>query len=322
MKQNTMSLPRTKGFKSKAATDIPPLLGKVILVTGGSTGLGRQSVIELAQRKPSLIWLTARSSERAKTAAEEIQRVVPDVPIKPLALDLASCRSVKTAAKTFCDSCDRLDILLLNAGTMSYTPGMTEDGYEVHFGTNYLGHALLTKLLLPTLLSTAQADPDSDVRIIFVSSAVHKQAPAGGIQFDNLKSKATNLDAMARYGQSKLAVILFAKELARQYPQVKIASVHPGAVKTPLSASVSSKNLLLRCLMIVGRLFMSSVEDGVKNQLWAATSGAVISGEYYEPIGVSGKAGKYVKDAVLANKLWEWTEKEIEGYRMRLVEAQ
>ncbi|KAK7211711.1 hypothetical protein V2G26_018889 [Clonostachys chloroleuca] len=82
---------------------------------------------------------------------------------------------------------------------MSYTPGMTEDSFEVHFGINYVGHALLTKLLLPTLLNTAQTDPDSDVRIIFVSSAVHKQAPVGGIQFDNLKSKGINPDAMARY---------------------------------------------------------------------------------------------------------------------------
>lgn len=136
--------------------------------------------------------------------AEEIQTVVPNIPIKRLALDLASCQSVKTAAQTFCDSCDRLDILLLNAGTMSYTPGMTEDSFEVHFGINYVGHALLTKLLLPTLLNTTQTDPDSDVRIIFVSSAVHKQAPVGGIQFDNLKSKGINPDAMARYGQSKL----------------------------------------------------------------------------------------------------------------------
>lgn len=73
---------------------------------------------------------------------------------------------------------------------------------------------------------------------------------------------------------------------------MKVASVHPGAVRTPRSDSVSSKSFLLRCLMTVGRLFMSSVEDGVKNQLWAATSDAVISGKYYEPIGVSGKAGK------------------------------
>ncbi|CAG9956895.1 unnamed protein product [Clonostachys rosea f. rosea IK726] len=322
MKYNAMSFSGSKGIEFNTATDIPPLLGKVILVTGGNSGLGRQSVIELAQRKPSLFWLAARSLERARTAVEEIQTVVPNIPIKPLGLDLASCRSVKAAAQTFCDSSGRLDLLLLNAGAMSYTPGMTEDGYEVHFGTNYVGHALLTKLLLPTLLNTAQTYPDSDVRIIFVSSAVHKQAPVGGIQFDSLKSKAPNLDAMARYGQSKLADILFAKELARWYPQVKIASVHPGAVGTPLSASVSSKSFLLRCLMTVGRLFMSSVEDGAKNQLWAATSDAVTSGEYYEPIGVSGKAAKYVNNEVLTNKLWDWTEEEIEGCRMRLDESQ
>ncbi|KAF4980793.1 hypothetical protein FDECE_17802, partial [Fusarium decemcellulare] len=267
-----LSLFTSQGINFNPATDIPSFTGRVVLITGGNSGLGKESVLMLAEQGPLQVWLAARSWEKAQIATDEIQNLVPGVSIKPLELDLASLESVKNAARAVCEAAERLDLILLNAGTMSYAPGLTKDGYEIHFGTNYMGHALLTKLLLPLMLKTAVSRRGSDVRAVFVSSAVHKQAPEGGIQFDKLKSQADGVPANRKYGQSKLATVLFARELAKRHPLLKFASIHPGAVDTPLAASVTKENFWMRVLMTVARPFMSSVEDGAKNQLWAATS--------------------------------------------------
>ncbi|KAL6401172.1 hypothetical protein AUP68_16898 [Ilyonectria robusta] len=297
--------------------DIPPLTGKVILVTGGNSGLGKQSILELAKHRPSQIWLAARSADKANEAVAEIKKEVVDVSIKALQLDLASLSSVRNAANVFCQESGRLDILLLNAGIMAHPAALTEDGYEIQFGTNHVGHALLTKLLMPVLLLTAQEQPDSDVRVVVLSSGGHAYAPVGGIQFDTLKSKAENMAGLTRYGQSKLAGIFFAQELARRYPQFTAVSVHPGLVNTNLANKMERENLLLG---IVAKEVMpiagSNAKEGARNQLWAATASGVESGEYYEPVGVAGKGSKYTKDHELAKRLWEWTENELKEYEV------
>ncbi|KAL5610534.1 hypothetical protein FOBRF1_006651 [Fusarium oxysporum] len=299
------------------AKDIPSLSGKVILVTGGNIGLGKQSILELVQHNPSQIWLAARNLAKAESAVADIRRVVPGAPIQLLELDLASLESVKKAAATFSRSAARLDILMLNAGIMATPPGVTKDGYEIQFGTNHVGHALLTKLLLPILLKSA-GDANADVRVVVLASKLHTMAPDGGIQFDTLGKQAEDMDTWARYGQSKLANILFARELAKRYPQLNVVSVHPGLVDTNLSSSWLDSTVLLRgirpILMLVSKMFIKSVEDGVKNQLWASFAKPIAAGEYYEPVGVIGKASSCAKDDELAKKLWKWTEMQLEGH--------
>jgi NAD(P)-dependent dehydrogenase (short-subunit alcohol dehydrogenase family) len=181
----------------------------VILVTGGNLGLGKQCVLEYARHNPAQIWLAARNVEKAKAAVEEIQKQLPKpAPIKLLELDLSSLQSVKDAASTFLAESDRLHILMLNTGIMAAPPGLRKDGYELQFGTNYIGHALLAKLVLSTLEKKAKLS-DADVRIIMLSSHGHMYAPKPeGIRFDTVQTKADEIGAYGRYGQSNLAIIL------------------------------------------------------------------------------------------------------------------
>lgn len=311
----------SKSVPFKPERDIPPLDGKVILVTGGNIGLGKQSVLEFARHQPALIWLGARNLDRARATEEEIKQQVANAPpIKVLELDLASLASVEKAARRVNAESDRLDILMLNAGVMGMSPGLTGDGYEVQFGTNHVGHALLAKLLLPVLEKTA-ALPDADVRIVALSSGGHRHAPSEGIRFNSLKTDGaslgtTSIGAFARYGQSKLANILWARQMAALHPKFTVAAVHPGVVHTNLVAGTTAIPGVVRSLVnAVSSLLFTSVEVGVKNQLWASVAGDVKSGEYYEPVGVAGSGSANAKNGELAERLWEWTEKELDGYK-------
>ncbi|KAH6984286.1 hypothetical protein BKA56DRAFT_614035 [Ilyonectria sp. MPI-CAGE-AT-0026] len=132
--------------------DIPNLSGKVILVTGGNNGLGKETVLQLSKHEPAHIFLAARSEAKALPAIEEMCKAVPDAaPITFIPLDLASFDSIKQAAASFKAQSSQLHVLINNAGIMGTPAGTTKEGYEVQFGTNYVGHALLTKLLLPML---------------------------------------------------------------------------------------------------------------------------------------------------------------------------
>ncbi|CAI6089580.1 unnamed protein product [Clonostachys chloroleuca] len=170
------------------ATDIPDLSGRVILVTGGNTGLGKQYSLELCRHNPAQVWLVARNLDKAQAAVAEIQSQVPGAPIEILEIDLSSLSSVEKAAREFQQRCDGLDILMLNAGIIMAPLGKTQDGYEVHFGTNYMGHALLTKLLLPTIEKTIATRESPDARILIVSSSGYKLAPKEGIAYESVKT--------------------------------------------------------------------------------------------------------------------------------------
>ncbi|KAJ1323651.1 retinol dehydrogenase 12 [Microdochium nivale] len=302
------------GSKSVAfnpKTDIPSLKDKVILVTGGSSGLGTQSVLEFARHEPKEIWLGARNATKAQAAIDDIKAQVPNATIKFVEMELSSFASIRTAAKTVLESTDRLDILLLNAGIMAGPPGVTEDGYEIQFGTNHMGHALLTKLLKPLLLKTAEQH--GGARVVVLSSAGHKYTPSGGIDFSTLKTPGNTLNAWQRYGQSKLSNVLFAKELARRHPQITTASLHPGVIKTNLSSTAKSDSWLMSVLVPLTSSFITNVEVGAWGQLWASISKDVVSGTYYVPVGVTGAGSSTTNNAELAKKLWDWTEKELEG---------
>lgn len=178
---------------------------------------------------------------KADAAIAEIKKVAPNADITYLELDLASLNSVVKAADISKGSSDRLDVLMNNAGIMATPPGLTKEGYEIQLGTNHVGHALLTKLLLPTMERTAEK-PETDVRIVNLTSAGHQLAPKGGLVLKDDSTIMDHYSTWTRYGQSKLANILFTRQLAKRYPKIRSVAIHPGSVATNLSTPFTTEN--------------------------------------------------------------------------------
>lgn len=292
---------------------IGDLSDKVILVTGGNTGIGKETILQLAKHNPAKLYLAARTESKARDAISSIKNALSKpVDIEYLPLDLTSLRSVREAADAVIASTSRLDILILNAGIMAVPPGKTDSGHDIQLGTNHIGHFLLTKLLLPLLEKTAQL-PGSDVRIISVSSEAHNMAPS----IDTITSTEKLIAAgpWVRYGASKAANILFAAELARRCPAFKSVSLHPGMIKTDLYLSNQNVNYLLKYgLALFGPLIFRGVPEGALNQLWAAAGAKreeLIDGAYYTPVGKSHPGNKFAIDQASGKKLWNWTEAEL-----------
>lgn len=276
----------------------------------GNAGLGKEAIFQLAQHNPSRIYLGARNATKAQDAIASIQEGLSSpVDIRHIPLDLASFKSIRAAAEKFNSDCDRLDILMLNAGTMGNPPTTTEEGFEVQVGTNHIGHFLFTKLLLPTLQRTV-ATPASDVRVVTLSSVGHSAAPS----FEVMTSTQALLDGSTwtRYGASKAANILFAAELARRYPEILSVAVHPGAVSSDLYAHASASSAIMKYGLAASSLAFRNVKSGALNQLWAAGEKRELltNGAYYVPVGAQAST-QYATDADLGKKLWEWTEAQI-----------
>ncbi|KAL2823276.1 hypothetical protein BDW59DRAFT_180743 [Aspergillus cavernicola] len=295
--------------------DIPDLLGKTILVTGGNNGLGKESVKQLVKHHPTKIYMGARSIKKAEEAIQDIQREVPSAQILFLEIDLASFSSIKTAADAFVSDNERLDILINNAGVFASPPGLTKDGYEIQFGTNYMGSALFTRLLLPVLETTARI-PGNDVRIVNISSEIYRSAPTGGILLDQVKTPMEKIGTMARYGQSKLANIYFTKSYAKRYPHIKSVALHPGLVQTNIRGDMSANQILSFIFGLVTRVAAVDIPTGTLNQLWASTANTeeVKSGAYYIPFFKEVNKPGVLSDEARAEELWEWTEREFEQH--------
>ncbi|KAJ5154243.1 uncharacterized protein N7500_009682 [Penicillium coprophilum] len=292
--------------------DIPNLTGKVILITGGNAGLGKETVLQLSKHNPKKIFLGARSKAKAEEAIKSIKSAVPNnVEISWVLLDLMSGKSVKNAAEQVNAQSSRLDILILNAGVMALPPGTTELGHEIQLGTNHTGHFYLTKLLLPILLKTAD-EPDSDVRVVSLASVGHNFSPPFENILDQEKLKKAN--TIARYGVSKAANILFAAELSRRYPSITSVAVHPGIILTNLYDAVSSHSPLAALGSKFLRLSGSTVRQGAFNSLWAAAGARkeeLYNGGYYVPVGILKRRNKWACNKDMAKRLWEWTELEL-----------
>jgi NAD(P)-dependent dehydrogenase (short-subunit alcohol dehydrogenase family) len=269
--------------------------------------------LRLAKHNPSAIFLCSRDAAKGENAIKEIEAIHPSGRIKLLELDLASLKSISKAAESFTSQSNRLDLLINNAGVMG-VEGVTEDGYEIQLGTNHLGHALFTKLLLPTMLKTAE-QKDADVRIVNLSSGAHSRCPAPGFTTEDLELK--NVGPMARYSRSKLANILFARQMAKRYPQITSVAIHPGVIKTDLFNSMFTSNRIVGTLSnTFGWAVYKTVEEGAKNSLWTATAPKtqVKSGQYYLPIGVLNEGSAYSRDEKMAESLWDWTQAELKKH--------
>jgi NAD(P)-dependent dehydrogenase (short-subunit alcohol dehydrogenase family) len=300
--------------KFNPETDIPRLDGKVILITGGNSGLGLESARQLLKQNPAKIFLACRSKAKFDQAVSELQKEGSKTDaVCFLALDLASFSSIKSAAKEFQASSTRLDILVNNAGIMMTPEGLTKEGYEIQIGTNHMGHAFLTHLLLPTLAETTKVS--SDIRIIFLASAGETMAPKDPYKFDQFKTTMPNIGTIARYGISKLANIHYAAALAQQHRNMKIISVHPGIVRTNLNGPAIESSLILGTMACLSNLLVAvDASKGALNQLWAMTDPKAESGVFHYPVGVKGKGSKLSQDKSLQEKLWEWTQAEIQQH--------
>ncbi|KAK4184667.1 hypothetical protein QBC35DRAFT_525400 [Podospora australis] len=306
------------------AKDIPDLSGKVILVTGGTTGIGATTIIELARHNPSHLIFTGRNADSAKatiasatSAASSSGHETPKLTFLPC--DLTDLSSVASACNSLLPTLSRLDVVVLNAGIMAIPAAVSKDGYEIQFATNHLGQAFLLRKSLPLLLSTAESSPSSDVRVLILTSVAADFTPSDGITFSALKSEQRSKlgGRWMRYGQSKLANLLYAKEIAKRFgPKgIKAVAVHPGVVETGLVTKMGLGDKLLIYLPNVGR--MLTPEQGAWNTLWAIATerGKVEDGGFYTPVGKKGVlAEKWTKDGELGGRLWDWTEGELKRW--------
>jgi NAD(P)-dependent dehydrogenase (short-subunit alcohol dehydrogenase family) len=305
-----------------ATKEIPDLSGKIILITGGTAGLGYETAVSFAAHNPGHIFFTGRSQPSADKLIKEVNSKYPSVPITFVKCDLASLDSVRDAAKDVVSKTDRLDIVMANAGVMALGSALTKDGYEIQFGTNHVGQALLVKLLTPLLESTAKQH--GDVRVVWNTSLGHQGHPPGGIIFDKLKTTQKDiffiLGNWIRYGQSKLANLLYAREYAKHHPSITSVSIHPGISATGLVTSLGFFDRWFVYITTIGQRI--TPEQCSWNQQWAATAPLgkgnreVETGTYYEPVGIKGKLVTQAANDELAEKLWEWTQKELEGYTL------
>lgn len=295
------------------AKDIPDLTDKVILITGGNTGLGKETILQLARHSPAKIYLAARSASKATEAINSLNnQLTVSVPIVHLPLDLSSLASVRTAATTVLSTTDRLDLVILNAGIMATPAALSPDGFDTQLATNHLGHFYLTLLLLPLLTSTAPSP-----RVISLSSEAYNLGPSSvsGITSPTLPQQSP----WHRYGASKAANILFASELARRYPSLLSVSVHPGIIMTDLHTPGQKTFSAVGWFMkLAAPIISQDVAHGVYNTLWAASSkvgegaGEVKSGGYYTPVGRRQAGNKWAGNKEAGRGLWEWSVEVIE----------
>lgn len=258
--------------------DVPEQVGRTIVVTGASAGIGFQAARVLASRGARVV-LACRDTGRARQAAERIRAMAGSASLAVVPLDLASLASVRDAAAQIRASCPRLDVLINNAGVMEPPYQRTEDGFELTFATNHLGHFALTGLVLGRLLAT----PGS--RIVNMSSVGHLE---GVMDFADLQGERGYQPAAA-YHQSKLANLLFTYELSRRLRDAGVGTsalaAHPGVVYTGLFRTRPKLEQLLMspALRVINFWAVQDVRMGVLPMLRAATDPTARSGEYYGP---------------------------------------
>ena len=300
------------------ADRIPPQRGRRVLITGGNSGIGYETALELARRGAEVV-LPARSLEKSRDAIERIRQQIPNSKLHAAILDLASLSSVRSFAAEFSTMFPResLDLLINNAGVMAVpTRELTVDGFERQFATNYLGPFLLTALLYQQLKQQVGS------RIVIVSSSASNQ---GKIRFDNLQSEQSYSPMWGAYAQSKLADSVFAVELQRRLiasgSPVIATAAHPGYAITNLQTSgpgADGGSFVLRWAMrLLKPIASQDAAHGALPTLFAATAPEAEPGGYYGPDRIMELKGhpvavriaKAAKDAATAERLWIETER-------------
>lgn len=305
------------------AADMPDVTGRRVVITGGNSGIGLETARILAAHGADVI-LACRSDEvvvevgeMATTAAIADIGATATGSVSSVEIDLASQASVKAAADAIGAQLDGLDLLINNAAVMWQPRRVTEDGYELHMAVNHLGHFTLTALLLPLLVSAPQA------RVVSVASFAHLTA-----DFDptDLFYERRRYNPRKAYASSKLATLLFMRELARRFSGAGSSTIavgaHPGVASSHLFANAFPNP---RISAAFDRLASASAQDCVKGALptlYAATMPDVDNGDFYGPKGFAGlwghpgpsRSSKASKDPDYAAQLWAWSE-DVTGIR-------
>ncbi|KAK9516703.1 hypothetical protein VZT92_024621 [Zoarces viviparus] len=279
--------------RSKASLE-----GKTVLITGGNTGIGKETAVDLAKRGARVI-LACRDMDRANRAAEEVKKRSGNDNVIVKKLDLASLQSVRQLAKDVLASEGRLDVLINNAGVMSCPKWQTEDGFEMQFGVNHLGHFLLTNCLLDLLKKSASS------RIVTVSSLAHQR---GQIYFDDIHQEK-DYRPWKSYAQSKLANVLFTRELAKklQGTGVTTYSLHPGVIRTELGRHFWPTMPLWKRVVYTPLMFLiKSPTEGAQTTIYCAVEESLQneSGLYYSDCAPKSAAPQGLDDEA-AKKLWD-----------------
>lgn len=282
------------------------LADRTYVVTGGNTGIGRITALELA-RQGARVLVASRSRDKTEPVVAELRREAHNERVEYVPLDLADLSSVRACADALLARDLPLHGLVNNAGVGGQR-GVTKDGFELHFGINHLGHYLLTRLLLERLRETAAAH--GEARIVNVSSTMHYRAK--GIDWDAVRGPTRSFTGTREYAVSKLANVLFTKELARRLATVPGAArvttyaVHPGGVATDIYRRIPQP---FRWALLK---FLITPEEGAVASLRCATDPALAgqTGRYYDVGGVERTPHRRAEDPELAAALWtksaEW----------------
>ena len=286
------------------------LSGRVAVVTGATTGLGLETARALAAGGAEVV-LCGRTAKKCEAAAEAISETVSAAKLSTAVFDLADLPTVRAGAASILEQHPVIQLLVNNAGVMFTPEGRTAQGFETQFGTNHLGHFVLTNHLLPALRAGAPA------RIVNLSSAGHH---SGQIRWDDLHFEAEPYDKFEAYGQSKTANILFSVELDRRLAGsgVRANAVHPGMIVTDLARHMTSDDLAELQRRAAARAAsgagpglpnFKSVEQGAATSVWATVSADMtdVGGTYCEDAAIS-VAADYATDVDYATRLWSVSE--------------
>lgn len=296
------------------AAEMPDLSGSRVVVTGANSGLGFEATKAFA-RKGAHVVMACRSRERGREAMRGVRNEVPAASLTLGELDLADLNSVRAFAETFDEEFGSLDILCNNAGVMAIPRRETEQGYEMQFGVNHLGHFALTGLLFDALRESS-----GESRVVTQSSGVHE---SGEMDFDDIDGE-DEYDEWGAYAQSKLSNLLFAYELQRRLDSAGVDGVtsvgcHPGYAATNLQRrgpEMSGSKLRLAAMRVANAVVAQSAEMGSLPMLYAATADDVEGGDYVGPTGLRNMRGYPGKtessdrshDEDDARRLWDLSE--------------
>ncbi|RFU33186.1 hypothetical protein B7463_g3198, partial [Scytalidium lignicola] len=312
----SQSFPPKPTFTEKELGD---LTGKVLLITGGYSGVGYQ-LARIVYAKNAVVYIAGRRESEGLRAIKEIKAACPNSKgrLEFLLLDLADLSTIKKSVNNFLGKEQRLDVLWNNAGLMGTSKDMkSKQGHELILATNCIGPFLFTKLLHPLLISTAKSSPVGSVRVIWLGSIViHLQAPKTGMDLDNLDYKKKPEDDATRYAISKTGDLFIGSEWARRDAETGVVhlTLNPGNLKTPLQRNMG-------CLeRHVTNIMLHDPINGAYTELWAGLSPAVHAtdtGRYVIPWGRFGQIRADVHESCKttkeggsgkATKFFEWCE--------------
>jgi len=282
------------------AAPVPSMEGRTVVITGGNSGIGRAAAVALAGAGARVV-ITARDPQRGAAARDGIASESGSDLVELSVFDLADLSSVRAGADDLLDRCDRIDVLVNNAGLILSERTLSADGYEATFAINHLGPFLLTELLLDRLRASAPA------RIVNVASTAHSWA-RGGLDFDDLMAEK-GYKQMEVYGRSKLANILFTTELARRLDGTGVTanSLHPGSVATGYALGGDTTGFMAWGVRVWNQLpFSLTPEQGARTTVYLASSPEVdgVTGAYFAKCRPKQPSAAARDDAAAA-RLWE-----------------